>query len=264
MNRNVNLVENLLVKGRKLHKLGLHTEALEIFNRLSTFRSLPGSVARETHLHLAHLHRTLRQYRQARRHLAAAMTHDPLDPRHHHRMGRLAEADLQCDPRRALRHYRQALLLDPRNPRYLSAYGLFALRNDRPRVALAALRRAYRLSPDHPVVLKRYLKVLRRLRRLQEARQVLRTCRFRLGNAEWFVRLEQNFQFFALRLQQHQQARQAREAGDERLTVLPFLATRPESDPAGDFEFLRTDGPTVLPTPHLPLRKRRRGERYAL
>jgi tetratricopeptide (TPR) repeat protein len=263
MNHTLKLTETLLVKGRNLHKLGLRAEALDLFRSLSTFRNLPASVAREMHLRLAHLHRQGRRFRQARRHMAVALVHEPLNAGHHYTMARLAEADVHCDPRRACTHYRQALRLDPLNARYLSAYGLFALKNDRPRTALGALRRAFRLSPESQLVLRRYLKVLKQLQRAAEGRRVLRTRRFRLGQEAWFVQLERDFQFFLLHRRQQAQRRQAKEAPVEARSTLQFPTLCQAEECVKEVEFLREDAPAVLPAPHLPLPRRQPGQRYA-
>jgi predicted Zn-dependent protease len=261
MNNTINLVRRLLVKGRNLRKLGISEPALELFRRLSNFRRLPDSVARETRWHLAQLYCQRRQYRRARRLLTQRLLADPQEPRWHYLLGRLAAQDVRCDPRHALWHFRRCLKLDPDNPRYLSAFGIFALNNGRESLALRLLRRACRLAPANANVVRRYLRALQKLRRRGEARRLLQTCRFRLSHEMWFQNLLADFQFFTLQVRQRRSRRQRVVEQEPRL--LPFVRLTRQNDGDATIENMRHDGPAILPAPHLPLPQRRPNQRHA-
>jgi predicted Zn-dependent protease len=261
MKNAINLVRRLLVKGRKLRKLGVSEQALELFRRLAQFRRLPESVARETRRHLAHLYCERRQYRRARRLLAPRLLTDPHEPRWHYLLGRLAAQDVRCEPRQALWHFRRCLKLEPDNPRYLSAFGIFALNNGREKLGLRLLQRAYRLAPASPKVVRRYLKALKKLHRLGEARRLMQMCRFRLSHETWFQNLLAEFQFFMLHVQQRRSRRQRVASTEPRL--LPFVRVRQQLDRGATVEPIRHDGPAILPAPHLPLPQRRPNQRHA-
>lgn len=263
MNHTVNLVQRLLIQGRNLQQLGLDEKAVSILTQLSHFRDLPSEIATETHLRLTALHSSNHKYARARRHLAVVMAHRPHSPRCEFRMARLSEKDTQSDPRKALLFYRRILKQQPKNPRFLSSFGMFALRNGKERTALGALRRAFRLAPDCRLVLKRYIKVLTQLHRFKEARRVLRSCRFRLTKQQWFQTLYRDFRFLMLQRKQRQNKRQqVQDNASEFACVLPFPHEERKTASANS-EYVRSDRPSVLPAPHLPLRLHRPDQRYA-
>jgi tetratricopeptide (TPR) repeat protein len=263
MKTTIPLAERLLLKGRKLHQLGLDAQAMRIFESLSHFHNLPAQVRSETHRRLAKLNTKGRKFKRARRHLAPLLAQNPDNAEYQYRMARLVEADVHCDSGRAREHYRKALRLDPNNPRYLSGYGLFALDSGRPRTALALLRRAHRLSPDHPQVLRRYLTALQKMHRFGEAREVLEQSRFRLGKKGWFAKLRLDCQFAALHHRQHAGARDQTGPAEEQPCLLPFPQATALEPPKAGFEYVRSDRPSVLATPHLKGRRIRPDQRHA-
>lgn len=262
MNTTINLVDHLLVKGRALHKLGIAPRALHLLQRLSSFRDLPKAVAHESRLRLAQLHASQKKFRRARRLLATLAADDPQRSRVHYLLARLAAADVRCDPRCASRHFRQALTLDPMNARYLSALGTFGLKNGKEALALRSLRRAFQLAPTDRVVVQRYIKALQKMHRLGEAQRIIAECRFALGRQRWFQDLSSSFRFLKIQLRQRQQRRQQNRIGNQPLRLLPFR-TAQVTEPRGDVERLRCDGPAVLPAAHLPLPLRRPDQRHA-
>jgi predicted Zn-dependent protease len=256
-------VERLLVKGRDLHKLGIEPKALQVLDHLAHFHHLPELIARETRRRLAMLYCKRKKFRRARRLLASLVVAEPHESRYHYLLGKATAVDVRCDPRQALRQYRRCLNLEPRNPRYLSSFAVLAVRTGREQLGLRLLRRAFRLAPEDAVVLRRYLRSLRELHRVQEARRVLRQCRFRLGKLPWFQDLLSDFQFFVLQLRQRKQRRQRRLGQEQQLRLLPFPTVPERATPHDEADTIRTDGPAVLPVPHLSLARRRPDQRHA-
>src|SRR3954447_2164718 len=83
MSRTLNLVDGLLLMGRRHQQLGRARDALTILARLASFRELPREVAEETQARLGEIQLRRRKYHRARRHLAAALHHDPENARYH-------------------------------------------------------------------------------------------------------------------------------------------------------------------------------------
>ncbi len=128
MSRMLNLVDSLLAKGRHLQELGRDQDALSILGRLAGFRDLPPKIAEETRVRLAEMLLRRRQYLKARRHLSAALGHQPNQARYHFLMATAWDADQKGDPHKAADHYRRSLELDPHQPHCLGEFGLLALR----------------------------------------------------------------------------------------------------------------------------------------
>jgi Tfp pilus assembly protein PilF len=262
MSRTLNLVDRLLARGRKLHRLGATHDALGIFSRLIALPDLPPAVARLVQVYLARTHLRGRRYARARRHLAALLVHLPNCATCHYLMARAVAADRRCEAGRALEHCRRAVRLAPRHAGYLSTFGLLAVRQGREEEGLDALRRAAELAPDSPRVLRRLARGLSLLDRGEEARSVLLAARFRNGRDARFQRLWDDFRFEQLHLQQRQARRRAAEV-DGGPNVLPFLRPVPAQAAAEAPPAARVDGPTLLPAPHQPRLLRRPDQRHA-
>jgi tetratricopeptide (TPR) repeat protein len=260
MNPTIPLVESVLFQGRNLQQLGVHTLAQRTFEKLARFRNLPRAIKEETFLRLASLHQ--RQPRRSRRYLAIALMQKPEDARFHFRMGLALLRDSAADPITAGYHLRKAVELNPQHPRYLCALARFALRNDRPKLALKTARRAYFLASDSALVLNTYFQVLRQLHRVGEGNRVLNAARFRLAKQGWFRKLQDDFQFFVLHRRQLIEARKRKDAQPDEMCLLPFPTFRPPliSD---ESSFVRRDEPVVLAKPHLPARRARPDQRHA-
>src|SRR6516165_667734 len=156
----LNLVERVLAMGRRYQEAGRHRDAVVVLMRLSRFRYLPAEAAEETQARLAEIHLKRRKYKRARRHLTAALRHQPDNARYHYLMATAVEADKKADPERAAEHFRRALELDPEQPKCLGDYGLVAIRLGQSEEGLQCLRRAVEVAPDDPDVLQRLVKGL--------------------------------------------------------------------------------------------------------
>jgi Tfp pilus assembly protein PilF len=251
MSRTLNLVAQVLTRGRKLHKLGAEREALQTFGQLSRFRHLEPEVAEEVQSRLAEILVKRGKFRRARRHLAAALAHQPTNPHYHHLMATAIEADREGEPAQALEHWRQALRHDPTQPYYLSDFGLLAVREGQVEEGLAALRQALALAADDPAVLAKVVEGLCHADFCDEARTAVRTALFRNPRSLPIRQLWDDFQFNQLRARQ-QAARQRRLAlsTNDEPTVLPFRRPPPGSETAGSRIIRRDRAGRRLP-PHL-------------
>ena len=141
MSKTLNLTDQLLSRGRFLQEIGRTHDAARLLGRLAGLRELPAAAAEETQARLAELNIRQRHFAQARRHLAAALTHNTKNARYHYLMAVAHDQDENGDPQTALDHFRQALRLDADQPRYLGDFGILALCLGHNEEGLAALRR---------------------------------------------------------------------------------------------------------------------------
>jgi Tfp pilus assembly protein PilF len=254
MSRTLNLIRRLLARGRKLHKLGVDREARLTLSRLARFQDLPAGIAEEVQRRLATLLLKQSRYARARRHLAALLRHQPQNPHYHFLMARAVEKDARADPKRAVAHYRQALAIEPRHPRYLTEFGLAALRAGRVREGLGSLRQALEVAPDDPGVVGKVVDGLGQRGHYGEALGVLRGAMFRNPHEPRFQRLWNDVRF----RQAHaaQQARRRLEnapADGSGPTLLPFEGLPAAARPARDgLTVYRHDTSATVPHPHFP------------
>jgi tetratricopeptide (TPR) repeat protein len=248
----LNLVDRLSAMGRNYRQVGRSQEALHIFSQLAQFRNLPAAVAEETQANLAEITLERKDYRQARRHLAAALCYQPENIAYHNMMASALDNDDDGDDQRAARHYRKSLQLDPHQPEQWSEYGLLLLRLGRTETGLKALRKAAAQAPADPEVLRKLITGLLQAEGPEEARQVLRAARFRNAGDRRFQDLWNDFQFQELhRRQQAGDFPDSRDAAGAALPILPFVCRETaRSTPTGEEPFLRHDAPATLPAPH--------------
>src|ERR1043166_5966596 len=97
MSRTLNLVDILLTTGRHLFLMGRFTEALPPLNKLRNFRILPDHVQEELQSLLAEIALQHRKYKDARRHLAAAIALRPLKAEYFYLMAIAIEEDETAD-----------------------------------------------------------------------------------------------------------------------------------------------------------------------
>lgn len=255
MSRTLNLVDALLMMGRRHQELGRVHDALTVLARLAGFRELPRAVAEETQVRLAELQLRCRKYRRARRHLAVALRYDPANARYHYLMASALRQQDEEHWDRAAEHYRRSLELDPQQPACLAEFGLFAVRLGHTDEGLKCLRQALALEGDQPELLGKLAEALRLAGRADEARSELRAALFRNPRDRRFRQLWADFQFRQLRRQQ--KARQAIRREVEGPVLLPFTAAPRPSSAGGRGKILRKDSPSPLQPPHGNQRVRR-------
>jgi tetratricopeptide (TPR) repeat protein len=259
----LNLVQHLLDHARYLQQLGRTHDALRLLTQLSRFRDLPADAAEEAQFRLGQLWLRRKKPRRARRHLAAALTHNPNNARYHYFLARAYDTHRDGDPDRAAEHYRTSLQLDAAQTDCLCDWASLALDLGRTDEAVDALRTAAGQAPDDLKLLGKVLTGLRRAGRADEARRLIVAARFRHPRDGRYTALWNRFQFDATRLGQEQARRGRRRPANEPV-LLPFVRPEPAPvKPAVAGRVLRHDGPSS-PTPHLPHPSRLGDQRHAL
>jgi tetratricopeptide (TPR) repeat protein len=253
MSTTLNLTDRLLGMARNFQALGRQHDALRILDRITGMRELGGPAAEEAQARLAELLLARRQYQKARRHLSAALVHQPRSARYHYLMGVALAADPQCDPQRALEHFRTSLDVDPVQPECLGELGQLALQMGRPDEALACLRQAVELAPENPVAVGNLATALQECDLNHEARQVLLAARFRNAKDPRFEKLWNDFHFMQV-LDQQSLAARTKLPGDaleDGPRILPFLRPVGGKPPAGSrSKRVRRDGASSNRGPH--------------
>jgi Tfp pilus assembly protein PilF len=232
MTPTLNLVDHVLAIGRRYQEVGRHRDAVTVLTRLSRFRYLPAEAAEETQARLAEIHLKRRRPKQARRHLTAALRHQPNNARYHYLLATALQTDNRDDLQRAGEHFRRALELDPGHVKCLAAYGELLLRLGQTDEGLARLREAAERAPEDVEVLGKLVKGLRLSGRTDEAGSVLQTAMFRNARSLRFRKLWNEFRFQQARRRCETQRlqRSEDEAEGEQPILLPFL--RIEKEPA--------------------------------
>jgi tetratricopeptide (TPR) repeat protein len=247
MTPTLSLIEHLLGEGRKFQRLGRPQEALHALGRLVALRELPCEVAEEAQARLADLCLGRRRFRRARRHLTAALLHNPDHAPHHLALARACHADGRGDLKRALAHYRRALELTPDHAAALVEAGRLAIQLGHADDGLAWLRRALAAAPDDAEVVGQAARGLGQAGRHEEARAALRAALFRNPRSPRFRKLWLDYQFRQVRRRQElDRLQRDRLRQDEGPVLLPFV---PAPRPA---DATRSDGPATLPGPHRP------------
>jgi Tfp pilus assembly protein PilF len=266
MKATLNLVDHLLAMGRRYQELGRQRDALAVLTRLSGFRELPAAAAEETQVRLAELHLRRRRYARARRHLTAALRHQPDNARYHYLMAGSLHADDQGDCERAVAHYRRSLELDPGQVRCRADYGLLLVRQGEVEDGLGRLREAVERAPENAEVLGKLVKALRLAGRSDEARSALRAALFRNPRSPRFRKLWGDYQYQELRRQRQAERRGGSGDGaDEGPVLLPFVRLVQDTPSgAGCPTILRHDEaePGSSKAPHLGRSRRRPDQRH--
>src|SRR5262245_10971835 len=98
MSRTLNLADRLLAMGRLFQDMGRNHDAYRVLSRLTGLRDLPARTAEEAQLCLAQIYLDRQKYKQARRHLAAAISLRPDNARSHYLMATALDFDDEGDP----------------------------------------------------------------------------------------------------------------------------------------------------------------------
>jgi len=225
----------LMDRGRHLQALGLQREAVCFWGRLADMKSLPADMAEEAHSRLGEMQLERGRHTRARRHLAAALAHQPDNPHYHFLLGQAIEEDPKGNLDKALAHYRRALQQEDSQAIYLGAFGRLAIDLGKDEEGVQALRRAAEMAPDDPDVILLVLDCLGACRP-HEALAILRLSLFRNPRDSRFRKLWSDFHF--QRLRSEQDAKRAPHRLDEGPVMLPFTAaagksTRWRRHPAG-------------------------------
>ncbi|MHB1422061.1 MAG: tetratricopeptide repeat protein [Gemmataceae bacterium] len=233
---NLNLVDRVLAMGRRYQEAGRHRDAVTVLTRLSRFRYLPAEAAEETQARLAEIYLKRRKYKQARRHLKAALRHQPDNARYHYLLAAALHAEEGGDLERAGEHFRRALQLDPGHVKCLADYGHLLLRLGQTEEGLTHLREAVERAPEDVEVLGKLVKGLRLAGRSEEARSVLQMAMFRNARSPRFRKLWNEFRFQQVRRRRDAERRQDAENDEDGETpvILPFIRVVSESSQTSD------------------------------
>lgn len=245
----LNLIAGLLDRGRNFHEAGRDREARRVLLRVVGLPELPAAATEETLVRLAEIALNRRQYRRARRYLAAVLKEQPANARYHFLMAGAVDAEDTGDPRRAARHYRRSLELEPNQPDCLLALGLLRVREGRIDAGLGCLCRAVELAPADPEIIREAVNGFTLAGREEEARAILRAAMFRQPRDGRFRQLWMEYQFRQLANEQQARRTQQSEQTEDDPVLLPFTLT-------GSVEvggrIVRQDGPSPLPPPQGP------------
>lgn len=226
MSTMLNMAFSLLARGKQLQALGRVTDARRLLSRITQLPDVADDVAAEAQVGLARLASDRRCPRRARRHLTAAICHQPENAAIHYLLGSNLAADPRADQDRALEHFRKSLSLDPHQPRCLGECGLLMIRQGTGDEGLALLRQAVECGPDDPEILKYLVDGLRLLGRSEDALRELRLALFRNSRDARFRKLYHDFQFKRLRRSQTMD-RTRKAAPVEEPILLPFARENP-------------------------------------
>ncbi|MBI3821855.1 MAG: hypothetical protein HY289_04140 [Planctomycetes bacterium] len=218
MSKTLNLCDILLTTGRHLVLMGRFTEALAPLTKLCGFRSLPEYVAEEVQSLLAEIHLQHKKFKEARRHLTAAMAIRPLKAEYCYLMGIAIDEDETADRNRAEMYYSRAVEMEPSDTTYLLDFAAYLFTMDRSQDAMKLVRKAYKFGIADAEVIDRVADLLRREGHVQEATAKVRAALFHNHGAAPFRALWQRHQFALIH------ASQQMPTADAEPTFLPFVA----------------------------------------
>ena len=220
MSKTLNLIDILLTTGRHLVLMGRFTEALDPLTKLSRFRSLPEPVSEELQSLLADIHLQHQKYKQARRHLTAALAIRPLNAEYHYLMGVAIHEDEEADPKRAEMYYARAVELEPAQSAYWIDFGSYLFTMGKSEEGLKALRKAATEGSDDADIIGEVAAILRREGHAEEATAMLRSALFHNHGSPPFRRIWQQHQFQMIYAEQR---KKKSNAADMRPVILPFV-----------------------------------------
>jgi Tfp pilus assembly protein PilF len=264
MSRMLKLVDELLSRSRHFHKLGRRHEAFDLLIRVADLREMPIHAAEEVEVRLGESYLRQRRFKHARRHLAAALTYQPDNARCHYLLAHALSHGTQPNPQRASKHYQRSLELEPKNAIRLSAFGLFLIQWGQVNEGLRKLRRAVKIAPKNPAVLKRILAGMLLANRSEEARRVFLAARFHAPHDHRVLALWNDLHFQQIRKEQQTALMRVRTNHSQPPVLLPFdrpgRGGKSSRQPRAG---LRQDGPSGTPAPRSILRVRRPDQRHA-
>ncbi len=249
MGMTLNLIDILLSTGRHFVELGCYSEAITSLNKLSNFRNLPEPILEEMQALLADAQLELGNYKDARRHLTAAIAMKPTHAEYHYLMAVAIEKDETADLTRAEMYYQRAIKLDAAEPVYWLDFAGYLFSMEKKPKALKAARKAIALAPLDIDILDPAADLLRSNGCADEATKVLRDALFLSGGGREFRSLWQEHQFKLLQIDQDEERTSRTKISGEPV-ILPFVS-RPSR---GTFQTLggktiRIDQAESLPEP---------------
>lgn len=251
MSQLLNLADRLLAMAQTHLHAANFAQTVKLLQPLLRSDSLPATTRRAVLEALGEAHQGLKNLRQARRHLYAALLAAPDAPELHRRLGQLHEDDDQTgDLRRAVRHYRKAAELAPDEADYQRALGRVLCLQGKHKVGLAALGKAVELAPGNATYLRELALRMLDAGKGQAARQLVMAARFQYRHDAAYARLWEELSF---QMVQRQQTRRVQATNRH---ILPFCRlVKAERCESKEGTILRIDRPSTA-QPHLPRARR--------
>jgi tetratricopeptide (TPR) repeat protein len=267
MSKTLNMAESLLAMGQKYMAVGRKGDAISALHRLSRVSSLPPDIAEEAQALQAEIYLQLGRFTKARRHLLAAITHDPVNAHYYYLMATAILGDeRKANLDRAANNLRRCLAIDPNHALGHAEYGLLCLALGQDGEGMEHIQRAQQLEPENLAMLARLVEGLMVADRWEEAKRVMRIALFRNAHNRLFHKLNSEFRFYCLRNEQRrsQCADDLTPESKKTPTILPFIrVVTKDMDGVAASKLVRSDPPSSPTPPHKNGRKRFPGRRQA-
>jgi Flp pilus assembly protein TadD len=242
MSRTLTLIDAAWASARELASAGRRADALAILKTLLAHPGVPAGITAKAHRLAGMLHLHADRYGAARRHLLAAAKAEPGNADTRYQLGIAFEDDPYGCDERAARRFRQATKLDPHNATYWAALGRAAVRVNKIRVGVWAVKKAVALAPTDPAVLAVVVEALREANRSALAWKVVCKARFLAPASQDIQKLWQRVKFDLACTRQPKP-----HFVESSRTVLPFVRL---VSPCGTSRLVRRDTGTQ-PSPHI-------------
>lgn len=202
MGMTLNLIDILLSTGRHYFEMGRYSDAITAFNKLANFRNLPEPILLKVQSLLADAHFEQGNFKDARRHLTAAIAMKPTHAEYHYLMAVAIEKDDTAQRERAEMYYQRAIKLDAAEAVYWLDYATYLISMTKQAQALKTVRKAILLAPRDADILGPAAELLRANGCAAEATKALRDALFLSGGSHEFRSLWQLHQFKLIQLDQ--------------------------------------------------------------
>lgn len=263
MSRTLLLNDTLWASAKALATVGRRADAVARIEGLLTRPDLSASVEADARRFAAELLIDLERFADARRHLSAAAGRQPGHAHTQYLWGLAHESDPTGEPRRAAARFRRAAELDPANATYRAAHGRAAVRADRPKAGVKALKSAADATED-AAVFGVVAGGLMEAGKRSAARRVLARAMFLCPRDRNLKTLWGRLCFDAAAARQRhtRRAQDAQLATDGDVAVLPFIRIVRDGE-----EKVAAGGGTIRrdlvsrPRPHLPRLRVTRADR---
>ncbi len=258
MTGTINLVDQLFQRGIRYQQQQQNSSAIRVFKQLNALASIGPHLKSQAQGRLGLLYLKQRKYRQARRHLQAALQLHRQDAWKHHLLLGLAWAydRVAGCVHQARRHFTEALRQKPHSATLRGVVGLALVHAGEYELGTDWLRQALTEVPMNGRVLRRAVRGLFLAGQVEEAKQTVLEALFRHPRNEDIRRL-----YSQLRLAITRQEQQRESFSDEQPILLPFV--RLISERLDEPRAVREDDAETLPGPHLMRMRLRRGRRRA-
>lgn len=221
MSMTLNLVDILFTTGQNLFTMGRSHEALQPLTKLAGFRNLPDHVNKSLQALLAEIYLEKGEYKNARRHLTAAIAANPLEANYQFMMAIALTEDEDADLARAEAYFARAVEFDPDTAAYWVDFGSYLFKIGKTKDALRAIRKAYAIDVKDIAIVGEVAEVLRREGHCAEATTKLRAALFANSGDQRFRQLWQQHQFALIFIEQDR-TRRGLNAKPGKPVILPF------------------------------------------